>query len=586
MKFFPTDKSARNVSIPIIGFVVLTIGFSSMATAQSFTTIRLDGNRSTRDFDPVVSEDTFRNVGAAGGDNINGASVIRVPDWIPANERIHPDARYYMYFSNHSGDDIRLAWASSILATWNLFNGEGGNSTDRAWGSRGNNSGTRTPGNGVFDIDIDDGTARPFEDSEVGVFNHVASPDVHVDNDNRRIVMYFHGEQRNPVRPFVANQKTFVATSKYGLNFNPESNGGEDGQGMREVVPGDYYFRTFEVGGHTFAYSNNGELWKAPPTNDAGQVNNLSNADSEGGWWNPSRDHDVKAHWWTQRSERDNPIEELYRSLGEGIDDPRHFAIYTRNHIDSSDTNVYVFYTAKYDAPERILMTVIDTRNGSTNPGNWSFKGQEEILVPELDWEGGNQRIAESEPSRANGVRQLRDPYIFEDDRGTSTTADDQLFIFYSGGGEDAIGVARLNPVVHITKRNASGFALDGNRGAGNRQNVYLWSEDKENRNQQWVEIARGNGYFTYQKVGTNHCLDGGNGGTNGQNLYLYECDDSNHNQHFLKSDAGSGFVKLIKRNAPIAIDGAPGASDGQNVQLYNSGSSSQNLQWHIGGVN
>ena len=34
-------------------------------------------------------------------------------------------------------------------------------------------------------------------------------------------------------------------------------------------------------------------------------------------------------------------------------------------------------------------------------------------------------------------VRQLRDPYVFEDDDGS-------LYLFYVGGGEQAIGVARL----------------------------------------------------------------------------------------------------------------------------------------------
>ena len=574
-------KSTGNLFVPIIGFVVLTLGCSSMATAQSFVATRLNQN------EPLIDSSTFSDVRAEGGNSINGASVIRIPSWIPASERVHRDAKFYMYFSNHAGDDIRLAWAETITGDWSLFNGEGGTSPDRAWGSRGNNTGTRTPGNGVFDIDLDDGTARPFDDSEVGVFNHVASPDVHVDDRNQRIVMYFHGEQRNPVRPFVQNQKTFVATSEYGLNFNPESNGGEDGEGMREVVLGEFYFRTFEVNDQLFAYSNNAELWKAPNRNDRDQINNISNADNEGGWWNPSSDHNVKAHWWNQRSERDNPIEELYRSIGEGVDDPRHFAIYTRTHINPDDTNVYVFYTAKGDAPESIFLTVIDTRNGSAIPGNWSFEGQDLILEPELDWEGGNQRIATSESGTANRVRQLRDPFIFEDDKGTSSTADDDLFMFYSGGGEDAIGVALLSPVVNITKRNASGFALDGGRGAANDQNVYLWNHDEDNVNQQWIELARGGGNYSYQKLGTNHCIDGGKDGSNGQNVKLWRCDSSNQNQHWSRTDAGSGYVRLRKRNSRgFAINGGNRGSDGQNVNLNENSSRSQNLEWRITGVN
>ena len=37
------------------------------------------------------------------GDNINGPSLIRVPDWID-----NPLGRYYLYFANHKGRYIRL----------------------------------------------------------------------------------------------------------------------------------------------------------------------------------------------------------------------------------------------------------------------------------------------------------------------------------------------------------------------------------------------------------------------------------------------------------------------------------------------
>ena len=61
------------------------------------------------------------------------------------------------------------------------------------------------------------------------------------------------------------------------------------------------------------------------------------------------------------------------------------------------------------------------------------------------------------------------------------------------GGGSDRVS---------LRKRNASGFAMDGNRGARNGQNVYLWSYSSSNRNQKWDEISRGSGSFSYQKGG------------------------------------------------------------------------------------
>lgn len=137
--------------------------------------------------------------------------------------------------------------------------------------------------------------------------------------------------------------------------------------------------------------------------------------------------------------------------------------------------------------------------------------------------------------------------------------------------------------VVHIRKRNAQDFAIDGNNNATNGQSVYLWGQNANNANQQWVQISRGNGYYSYQKQGTDHCLDGGNGGANRQDVYLWECSDNNQNQHWEKVSTDSGFFQLVKRNAPgFAIDGGNGGDNGQNVQLFDSSNTSHNLQWRI----
>lgn len=136
---------------------------------------------------------------------------------------------------------------------------------------------------------------------------------------------------------------------------------------------------------------------------------------------------------------------------------------------------------------------------------------------------------------------------------------------------------------VHIRKRNAQAFAIDGNGGAANGQSVYLWAQNRNNRNQQWVEIDRGNGYYSYKKQGTNHCLDGNRGGTNNQDVYLWQCSNNNQNQHWQKSSTDSGFFKLIKRNASgFAINGGSNGDNGQNVNLYDSSNRSHNLQWSI----
>lgn len=141
--------------------------------------------------------------------------------------------------------------------------------------------------------------------------------------------------------------------------------------------------------------------------------------------------------------------------------------------------------------------------------------------------------------------------------------------------------------IVHITKLNAPNFAIDGNNGASDFQSVYLYNADETNINQQWIEVNRGDGYYSYQKMNTEYCIDGGDGGTNRQDVYLLPCDENNFNQQWQKVDVGNGAFKLIKRSdAGFAIDGGKDGANRQNVQLWNSGSTSQNLQWIITPIN
>ena len=440
-----------------LAVLVLLVVFEGLAIGQDdpIVAVRIDGRPDTPEFDPIIDESTFAAVGAESGDNgggnfpgnINGPSVIRVPDWIPASERVNPAANYYMYFAHHVGFNIRLAWAESLTGEWTLFNT--GNAPDRAWGVNGNNTGTQTPRSGVLSLSSGNTGNNRVESNGgnnlIAANGHIASPDVHVDDVNQRILMYFHAPYTE-----IAGQNTFLATSQYGLNFNATHQGGESGTdlggnefGVRSVVPGGGYVRTFIVSGQTFAFSNLNELWKAPGFNDAGQLNTHTNADTEGGLWNPSAGFDaVGQNWWdspglTATNQSANPLRDFYALIGEGAMDVRHTAVYTRTHIDPTDTNVYLFYSARNDAPESIILSIIDTDNGSTDTLDWEVLGQQIMLEPELDWEGINNPLEPSLNGAQIGVRQLRDPYVFEDDDG-------ELYLFYSGAGEEAIGFARL----------------------------------------------------------------------------------------------------------------------------------------------
>lgn len=144
------------------------------------------------------------------GKNINGPSLIRVPEWIRA-----PLGHYYLYFAHHRGTFIRLAYADRLEGPW------------------------RVHSPGVLDLD-----ETPFED-------HIASPDVHVDGRDRRIRMYFHGGHAPDVHdpfdamgkryPVLGRQRSMVAVSNDGLSF-----------ACGNEIVGTSYLRAFDWNGRTY----------------------------------------------------------------------------------------------------------------------------------------------------------------------------------------------------------------------------------------------------------------------------------------------------------------------------------------------
>ena len=128
------------------------------------------------------------------GTNINGPSLIRVPDWVA-----NPLGRYYLYFAHHQGRFIRMAYADDVHGPWTVYRG------------------------GVLALE-----ATPCR-------HHIASPDVHLLPERREIVMYFHG-----VTPEA--QLTFRASSADGLRF---------AAGTEALGPS--YFRVFRHRGAWFA---------------------------------------------------------------------------------------------------------------------------------------------------------------------------------------------------------------------------------------------------------------------------------------------------------------------------------------------
>lgn len=343
---------------------------------------------------PIITETMFEALGATTYEsyNINGPSVIRVPDWIAPGNRADPNATYYMYFAHHAGNYIRMAWAMDIEGPWHLCQvGSGVDLGDR----------------GVLDLGSDD---EINIGNGITIYDHVASPDVFVDDNNQRIVMYFHGPTKVNGS---SSQKSLVATSSYGLDF------------MSSIEPvrlGRFYFRVFEYKGNLYATSNSGFLFKALDPNDP---------------WTPPISFDFKDDLWAIRSDSpfQNDIDDA--NFADVPDEPLRVRHSTVRLV--GDT-LQVLYTRIGDCPERIMMSTMDLSAGDYELWDSTFPPRE-ILQAELDWEGGDIPPTNSQGSTApENVNELRDPYIFKDNDGT-------LYLFYCGRGEDAIGVAHIQPI-------------------------------------------------------------------------------------------------------------------------------------------
>jgi hypothetical protein len=156
---------------------------------------------------PVVHSEMDQRM----GHNINGPSLIRVPEWIE-----HPLGRYYLYFAHHKGTYIRLAYADAIAGPWTVHE----------------------PG------------ALELRDShfptEAKPYPHIASPDVHVLEEAGEIRMYYHGLLDD------RTQQTRVALSRDGLDFR-----------AREELIGNPYFRAFRHGGWHYGMAMPGIFYRS-----------------------------------------------------------------------------------------------------------------------------------------------------------------------------------------------------------------------------------------------------------------------------------------------------------------------------------
>jgi hypothetical protein len=93
-----------------------------------------------------------------------------------------------------------------------------------------------------------------------------------------------------------------------------------------------------------------------------------------------------------------------------------------------------VLFTAIGDAPERVMWTTIDLTKDWTA---WRVTPPIEVMRPETEYECGSAPTVPSQVGDVDGrVRQIRDPYVF-DDRG-------RTYLFYAICGEQGVAVAEI----------------------------------------------------------------------------------------------------------------------------------------------
>lgn len=306
----------------------LLLGFISSSFAQTFELKRFENN-------PIITENLLPQ---GEGDNINGPSLIVAPDWLP-----NKLGKYYLYFAHHKGKYIRLAYADDLKGPWKIHQGGTLQITD----CRCNNApfpktesvrhaGAENAGDGV---------------------THVASPDIHLDQEKKQIIMYFHCPLEHKGRK---GQYTIRAVSRDGLKFKADTN-----------VLGESYFRVFKWKKYYYAVGRSSAVY---------------------------RSLDGK----TEFEKGPNPFAKIQKPNA-----LRHAAV--RLVGDS----LWVFYSRVGDTPERILLTKIKLDD---DWNKWNPTPPIEIAEPTTEYEGVNLPLQESKVGLYYGkTRELRDPYIFEE---------------------------------------------------------------------------------------------------------------------------------------------------------------------------
>jgi hypothetical protein len=142
-------------------------------------------------------------------EDIGYPSVVRVPSWLA--HRPSPRARFYLYYGEHHGLDIRMKWAPTIEGPWTSFRSSSGSL-------------------GVLDFRND--SYRTVQIPGPENWQYLGSPAIYIDNVNHVFILAFTGKFVGETlilsngSQYVFGLSSYVAFSSDGLNFNDPVTGG------------------------------------------------------------------------------------------------------------------------------------------------------------------------------------------------------------------------------------------------------------------------------------------------------------------------------------------------------------------------
>ncbi len=256
---------------------------------------------------PIITQDMHESL----GDNINGPTLIKVPEWVK-----NPLGNYYLYFAHHDGESIRLAYNDSLDEDWKIYEG-----------------GALSLENSYFET-------------------HVASPEIYINNEEKKIYMYYHGFTRSK-----GEHMSRVAVSEDGISFTA----------LPEII-GGAYCRIFKQDGYFYSVTMANGIYRSK--------NGLTD------WENIPFDYNGQ--------------------------DVRHLAF-----LRHGGKNM-LFYTVKEQAPERIYVSCFNTQGEWTSWS--IGEGQEVLRPVKDYEGASEPLTPSKVGAAYGMANQLRDPFVYEED--------------------------------------------------------------------------------------------------------------------------------------------------------------------------